>query len=469
MRTLRSGALCSALALITLGPRPAAPAAGLGAPGGPDLEDVNVVVICIDTFGAEHAGAFLNPELAHTPHMDALAARGVVFRRAYAPSPWTQPSVASLFTGSMPSRHGIMQMTDVLRDHQVTLAEAFKERGFVTGAVISNFILRPRFGFSKGFDSYQTRPALASAAGITSAKVTDRSIEWIKRNADSRFFLFAHYFDPHYAYMHHPEFDRTSNYEGSLRPAMPIGKLRDARNDLTPEDVRYLIDLHHEEIAFTDAQIGRLLGFLREQGLEEKTLVVLTSDHGEEFMRHGWIGHTRTLYEELLHVPMIVSLPGTFGPATVDDPVSLVDVKPTLLAMSSVADDAPCDGFSLLPYLLGTGAPAAGRMMLGEVSAVPVNKDKFAHEKIAFKTSLLSGSMKVIHDLSGDTWELYDLANDPEELNDLAASGHEAFAELRANLETWEEVRAPEGEAGGAPSELSDEELERLRQLGYVK
>ncbi|MEM7200825.1 MAG: sulfatase [Planctomycetota bacterium] len=437
--------------------------------GAPKLDDLNVLVVVIDTFGAEHAGAFMNPEHAHTPHLDALAARSVVFRRAYAPAPWTQPSVASLFTGNMPSRHGALQMTDTLRESQVTLAEALKSRGFATGAVISNFILRPRFGYARGFDSFQTRPAAASRSGITSGRVTNRAIDWIDRHADARFLMYAHYFDPHFAYVHHAEYDRTSDYGGPLEPSMPIGKLRAQRDELTRADLDYLIGLHHEEIAFTDAQVGRLLAHLRDRDLEENTLVIVTSDHGEEFMRHGWLGHTRTLYEELLHVPMIISLPGTFAPRTVDDPVSLIDILPTLLALSPTQDDAGLDGYSLLPYLDGTGAPAAGRAMLGEVSAVPVGKDRFAHERVAFKTSLLAGSLKVIHDLTNDSWELYDLAQDPEELKDLAESGHPALDGLRENLLAWEEVRAPEGEDGGTPSALTAEELERLRQLGYAK
>ncbi len=435
----------------------------------PELEDLNVLVLVVDTFGAEHAGSFLNPELDHTPHMDKLASRGVVFRKAYAPSPWTQPSVASLLTGTMPSRHGVKKVTDVLGAEPPTLAALLKERGFATGAVISNMLLHPRFGFARGFHSYQTRPALGKTTGITSEAVTNRAIKWIGERADKRFFFFAHYFDPHHAYHHHSEFDQTSSYGGSLEPSMSIWKVRDKRPELKREDIDYLIGLHREEIAYTDSHIGRLLDHLRSSGIEKSTLVILTADHGEEFMRHGWIGHTRTLYEELLHVPMIVSLPGVFSPAVVDDPVSLIDVMPTVLAMSSAPDSDAGVGLSLLPYLLGTGEPAAGRPMFGEVSVVPLHQKEERHrEKIAFKTSLLSGSMKLIHDLPSDTWELYDVAADPEELRDLVSAGHSDLAHMESELRAWEKLRDAEAVQAGSTT-LDSEAIERLRQLGYIK
>lgn len=185
-------------------------------------------------------------------------------------------------------------------------------------------------------------------------------------------------------------------------------------------------------------------------------------------MRHGWIGHTRSLYEELLHVPMIVSLPGVFSPAIVDDPVSLTDVVPTLLAMSSQPGPDAGVGVSLLPYLLGAGEPAAGRAMFGEVSVVPLHNNERHREKIAFKTSLLSGSMKLIHDLPSDGWELYDLATDPEELVDLVAAGHADLARMQSELSAWEEIRNADAVQAGSAT-LERDEIERLRELGYVK
>ena len=431
-------------------------------------DDFNVVLIVIDTLGAEHVGGFQNPGLTHTPHMDRLAERGVVFTRAYAPAPWTQPSVASLFTGAMPSRHGLRALENRMHPEVETLAQALRPLGFATHAVVSNLMLKPQFSFDRGFSSYDVS-AVRGQEGISSARVTSRSLAWLDRHADARFFLFAHYYDPHYMYRHHPEFEQTAGYAGPLVPKLGMWELRSRRASLTPADIDYLVGLHREEIAFTDAHIGRLLDALEERGLAEETLVILTSDHGEEIMRHGWIGHTRTLYEELLHVPMIVSLPGAIAPAVVEQPVSLIDIMPTVLELAGDREERSAwEGVSLATLLTAGEPLPAGRRLPAEVSFVPPSDEERAREKIAFKTSLLSDRWKVIHDLTTGSWELYDLETDPEELTNLFGSGHAAEAPLVAALEEWEAGR--EGEGDGAPgAELDAEAIEQLRALGYIE
>ncbi len=434
----------------------------------PSLESLNVIVIVIDTFGSEHAGGFHNPGLDHTPALDRLAQRGVVFRSAFAPAPWTQPSVASLFTSLMPSQHGVKSFGDHLPEDVETLAAQLKARGFKTGAVISNQGLVSPFGFASGFDWYDQSSAKGHEA-ITSNDVTDTAISWVDRNRDSRFFLFAHYFDPHYQYHQHPEHDLSSGYDGPLRTGMSIRELRDRRTEMSRDDIDFLIALHREEIAYTDGQVGRLLDHLAATGLEERTLVVLTSDHGEEFMRHGWIGHTRTLYDELMRVPLIVSLPGAIAPGVSDAPVSILDILPTILELSESPPARPnWTGRSLLPILTGADAGDADREILGEVSYDMPARIKKDREKVARMTSLLVGDFKLIHDLIADEWKLFDLDADPEELTNLYDHDHPAVMRWRPVLERWEATRDRVGR--DAPRrELSDAEIERLRGLGYVR
>jgi arylsulfatase A-like enzyme len=426
----------------------------------------NVLVILVDTLGAQHVGAFMNPSMNHTPQMDALAARGVVFRRAYATSPWTQPSVASVFTGALPSRHGMRAIGDPIRPDVETLAERLGARGFRTGALVSNFLLRPEFGLERGFSSYQS-PGYLGPKTITSDDVTSRAIAWLDDHVDSRFFLFVHYFDPHYSYRHHPRFDRTSDYAGDLTPDMDIWELRRRRRDLTPEDIDYLVGLHHEEIAFTDSQIGRLLDHLEALGKSTDTLVVLTADHGEEFMRHGWIGHTRTLYEELLHVPMIVAWPGVIEPGEITAPVSLVDIMPTILELDGDPVRRPVwEGRSLVPLLSGGDPLAPTRRIFAEVSFLAGLEDPQRREKIAFKTSLVWRRHKVIHDLLSDAWELYDLEDDPEELRNLIDQ-HPERAELVGALDVWEADHL--GAATNDSDRIDEDSIEKLRSLGYLE
>jgi arylsulfatase A-like enzyme len=395
--------------------------------------------------------------------------------------------VASLLTGRMPSAHRLVRLFDRLPDTETTLAERLAARGFATAAVVSHLLLDADYGFGQGFAHFD-----ASAAGghraITSPEVTDAALAWLDRwaagegslpagaaasSAQPPFFLLVHYFDPHYVYRHHPRFDRTAGYRGPLHSGMDIWALRDRRSSLTAADVDYLTGLYREEVAFTDHHLGRLLTELERRDLAGDTLVVVTADHGEELMRHGWIGHTRTLYDELLHVPLVVSLPGRLAPRVVDEPVSLVDLVPTLLAMSERPEEvAGGTGVSLLPWLRGEspGGAAVDRDLFAEVSFAPVPGDEPRMiEKAAFKTALLAGPLKLVHDLAVERWHLFDRAADPEELRDLAGTGHPAERRLQRRLTDWERQRDEAVQADAARVTPDAEELDRLRALGYLR
>lgn len=432
----------------------------------PDLDDFNVLIVSIDTLGAEHTG-FLNPGTSETPNLARLASESVYFPRAFSPAPWTQPAVASLFTGLMPHAHGVTSPASQLAPESDTIAEYFRKRGYQTGGIISNFLIDGRHGYSQGFDEYDESP-VATVRALSSRQVSDRAIEWIRKSS-GKFFLFLHYFDPHYVFLHHPGFDQTSSYAGPLSPGMDIWKLRDMRSSLSGNDLDYLVGLYREEIAFTDHHIGRVLDELRSLGLYDETIVLVVADHGEEFMRHGWLGHTRTLYQELLHVPMILRIGDASPPRRLEMPVSIIDVVPTLKALAGEpVEEGHARGISLLPYILGDAEPDPGREIFGEVS---YELDAPPHDvKTSFKTSLLSDGKKLIHDLSTDSWELYDLVTDGEELNDLAGRGHGPEAPLKQRLSEWEAARRrfPQGPSPGS-LEPSPERIERLRSLGYIR
>ncbi len=415
----------------------------------------------------------MNPQLSHTPNLDTLAANGVVFNRAYATSPWTMPSVASMFTSKMPSRHLVETIESQLSDDETTLAELLKDQGFATCGAVSHHLLQEKYGFHQGFDVYDERAA-GEHKSVTSAQITDTAIEWLRGGFDSPFFLFLHYFDPHYNYMHHEAFDQTSWYQGYLTPGMNIWYLRSRRPWLTPDDIRYMIGLHREEIAFTDHHIGRLLDELDRLGLKEDTLVIFVADHGEEFMRHGWIGHTRTLYEELLQVPFIVSLPGTISPGVVNSPVSIVDIVPTITDLLDIqVDNSGWDGRTLAFEILNGKELDRAREIYAEVSFGPRNiHEPFADraiEKVAYKTSVVSGSNKLIHDLQYDTWELFDLIDDPHELRNLAGKTNPSEHLLKERLTAWEASREEHDKRQDDGVKLNADEIRRLKSLGYLR
>lgn len=439
-----------------------------------DLRDANVLLIVIDTLGAEHVGAYA-PGLDTTPRLDALAAGGVVFERAFAAAPWTQPSMAALLTGQYPSDTGVTGLGSPLPPEAHTLAEAMHAEGRTGYGVVSHLLLGKRFGWAQGMTELD-ESAVGGHSSISSPQVTDRALAMLSRHVDLRgdqpFFMLAHYFDPHFDYLHHPEFDRTSGYEGRLRPGTGIGELRSVRHDLDAADVAYLVGLYREEVAFTDHHVGRLLDGLSGLGLTDDTLVIVTADHGEEFMRHGWLGHTLTLHDELVHVPMIWSLPGRLAPGRVATPVSLVDVMPTLAAGLGLELESETAGVSLLPLLTDAGGGTLeGRDLFAEVSFVasehwPSGDDR---RHMAFKTALMAGDTKLVHDVRGATWRAWDRGTDPLEMDDRYRDDDPALLTLRQRLTAWEQGRhAAWGLQATPVSELDDKTRERLKSLGYV-
>jgi arylsulfatase A-like enzyme len=469
MRRIWIGCSCcffaSLLAIAGLNGCFSAPKKGL-----PALDKMNVVLIVVDTLATKHLGTY-NPELKNSPAIDRLAADGIRFNRAYAPAPWTKPSIGGIMTGKVPTHHGLRGINDRLAPENQTLAEELSARGFKTAGFISHMLLLAREGFDQGFDKYQIYDFTGNVHdAISSAKVSDLAINWLKserpgvNGGDTKnFFLFLHYFDPHYNYLHHAQFDRTAWYKGPLKPGINIRKLRKMAKSFTPEDIRYLIDLYHEEIAFTDYHIGRVLDSLKEFGLRENTLVILTADHGEEFFEHGWLGHTLTLYDELINVPLIFSLPGTLSPGIVDDPVSTIDIFPTLLNRSATKVAlTDVDGRDIDGLLRGEKATES-RNLFAEVD--------FESSRIrAHKVGVGRDREKLIFNKEGGAYQFYDRATDKEERKDLYPQNPQGALQLKPTLDAY---RAKQDEKGSEQAkepalERTPEEVEQLKSLGYM-
>jgi len=436
----------------------------------PPLEDLNVLLIVVDTMGAGHVG-HLNEGLGTTPNIDRLASEGVTFTHALSPAPWTQPAIASLLTGLTPSHHGVLHLFDKLGRQNTTLAEMLGQRGFSTSGVVTHNLLKPVLGFAQGFRRFD-HSAIAGHGGISSPKATGIALDELRRLKDQRFFLMVHLFDPHSEYLHHPDFDRTSDYQGPVRDFdMEITKLRERRGEMTDSDLTFLRGLYHEEIAFTDHHIGMILDELDSLGLEENTLVILTADHGEEFMEHDWIGHTRHLYDTLVHVPLVFRLPGRFEPRSVDSPVSLLDVPATLNDMLDRPFEQDWDGQSLVP-LLRSGKVPKERALFSEVAflAPPRERGTLLAEKEAFKSAVTVGEWKLIHDLDKGIWELCDRGADPGEMVNLYEVDDPRVNELRPLLLGWEEGKVDAwGRRFEGLERMTDDERARLRSLGYIR
>lgn len=438
----------------------------------------HLVVILVDTLRADRLGAYGNRN-GLTPHLDRFAAEGIRFARMQAPSPWTLPSVASLMTGLQPQTHGAgvrygeFAPTGVTGGVQ-TLAETLRDAGFYNLGVYHNIYVNPAFGLQQGFDEYVSIEDRA-------APLVDRALEGLRRTAaDRRVFLYLHLFDPHNPYEPPEEECRTvarrlaPDYRGPGRLGR-LGCVADRRPELPippPEDRRWHEALYDAEIAYTDRQVGRFLAGLEDLEIADDTVVLVVSDHGEEFWtrleRERALGyepnsdHGHTVYEELLHVPAILRVPGR-SPEVVESPAGLADLFPTLLRLVEV-EPPPVQGKDLTPLL--DGAPPAGH--------ATQLADLILHGPPRW--SVRRGPWKLIVPREPDApLELYDLQKDPGELRDLAATRPDVVAPLRAagerELEERRKARARFVAGDGAQSAtyLEWNHITRLRSLGYLK
>ncbi len=431
-------------------------------------ETRNLVFIVVDTLRWDRLASYGYHRVT-SPSLDALAEEGTRFERAYATAPWTMPSIASMITGRYPTGHGVLTAMTAMPQSAITLAEILYGRGFRTAGVVSNHLIMNRRGkgFTQGFEIYQGSESKGhdhmSTDGITNQAI--HNLDMLATTGD-RFFLFVHYFDPHFNYLPHPEVDFAPPRVGRLDGSHDIHQLRNLLKHLSQQEIDFLMDLYDEEIFFTDTGIARLLDHLRELDLYDETLIVMASDHGEEFREHGWIGHTRTLYQELVRVPFLISSPNQRNQArVVPEPVSLVSILPTVLELLGVEESGLAfHGPSLAGRVRGEPASGSG-YVLAEVGFLPPGQPQGA--KRAFKKALMGERYKLIRDEETDALELYDLQEDPGETDNLA----DARPELRDRLvrELDQQLsRARDGATAPDIRHLTDEEIETLRELGYV-
>jgi arylsulfatase A-like enzyme len=441
--------LAAGLALMA----PAAGCRGSSRPSPP----ARVVLVSIDTLRADHLGCY-GYGRPTSPGLDALAREGVLFEDVSAPSPWTLPSHASLLTGLYPSRHGLKAHDRYLPATVPTLASILGRAGYVTAAVVNSHNLGPRFGLDRGFQEFsyveETAGQQAPSAGIT-----DQAAAWLRRYRERRLFLFVHYYDVHSDYRSLARYDEqfVSPYGGAADgTTAQLMAFREGRVRLGAADAAHLVDLYDAGIRQMDDELGRLVSFLREERMLDGTLLVVTSDHGEEFLERGGVLHGRTQFQEVMRVPLLMRGPGLSAGRRAATPVSLVDVMPTLLGRLEVPAPPGLDGEDLAPLLRGEGGRLAERALFGEADHNNAEPD--------VTRAVRRGRYKLHLDRRTGKRALFDLAQDPGERVDRLAAEPATAADLGARLERFMQIR---GEAG-PPSRLTPEEIEKLRSLGYV-
>ncbi len=414
------------------------------------VERPDIVLIVIDTLRKDHLGCY-GYERQTSPHIDALAERSLVYENAFSQAPWTLPSIAALLTSRYPSELGIQGFGKRIPDEEFFLQEILSEHGYATHAIVSHDFVGTKWGFDQGFDSFQS--FATGHRTLSSEAVTDAALEKIADFDGNPTFLFVHYFDPHFFYVEHqaygfagpPPEAETEWWYGpwrKLRTQANRGQLSEQKRD-------YLEDRYDSEIAFTDKHIGRLLQALESTNRLDDSIVILTADHGEEFLDHGGLSHTTTVYNELINVPLIVKWPGAAEPGRTERYVAHVDLLPTLLDYLQIPLEHP----------------VAGIHMRDRTPDRPIISETRRYRKI---TAVIQDEVKLVHDEGRGQVQFFDLSSDPSESEplDQVENGRELFAELsRFKEQTRADLDRLEQEA---EVEITPEELERLKALGYV-
>ncbi len=448
----------------------------------------NVVFVTVDTLRADHLGCY-GYERPTSPFLDSLAAEGTLVADASSAASWTKPATGTILTGLYPSRHGALYHGSMLTlpEGEKTLAEAFRERGWVTAGFVANPNLKKVFGFDRGFDVYFDSPVedtvtLACIRGTWFGgllmkllrhqfnwnyendilRMNEEVLPWLEKNHDQRFFLYAHYIDPHIPY------DPPARYREEF--AQDHGPV------LFNERMRKVgIDLYDGEIRYTDDGLKELVTKLKELEVWDNTLFVLTSDHGEEFFEHDVLGHGFSLYQEVVHVPLILRGPGVPADRVLTDAVQILDLPATVLALAGTGIEDFGDGNSFHARLAEAEASPEAPLFLES----EFGQDDTNHRAFVF-TGLRLGKWKLVlteenqffppNDPRYGREALYDLETDPDEQRNLFLDQeHQDLVRgLLDELREHSKFLQEQGSRDVPPAALSPDIEAGLRALGYI-
>jgi len=427
----------------------------------------NVLVISIESLRWDHVGCYGYPRPI-TPNIDRLARSGALFERAYAQCSWTKPSIATTFTSTYLSYHGATnpiassnagpadgtddkRVFPVLRDGFRTMADFFSKNGYRSFGWTGNSHLWSLFGFGRGFTQYNARIA-------TDGKVVKNAKEVILAEQEP-WFAFIHIMTPHWEYLPPPKYRRYDRYPHALSiNGSNWRRICDGIVKLTSRDIEHNVALYDGEIAFTDFMIGVLLDTLDKKGLSDRTVVVVMSDHGEEFMEHGGVGHGRSLYEEVIRVPLIIAGPGVPPGRRIEALAQNADLFPTLATLCGFNPVEGLQGLDLTPLIAGKTVKSPR---------------KYVYSEVVNLHAVIGTRFKYLFDHEIDREELYDIVEDPGEKNNLAKTPDYRKIKIAFDKHARSQLahnRRLSAKMGKARSVRAPEKLIRdLRALGYLK
>lgn len=440
-----------------------------------NLRPVNIILISIDTLNPLHLGVYGN-ERNTSPVIDSLANEGVLFLNAFSHSPKTSPSHMSLFTSLYPSVHKIRNWNKLqggysLDHHLITLPEILKNVGYKTAAFTGGGNVRSSIGFGDGFDVYDNED-----------QVWENALNWLDNNYESKFFLFLHTFKVHSPYLPPPPYNTmfSTNYDGKIIDSEKAllayfrNNYKDGEefpgshhlfweqvNKSDPRDVEQVIALYDGVIRFmNDRLVGRLLNKLRKYNLVENTLLLFTSDHGEEFLQHGDFLH-KELYDEHIHVPLIMHIPGEdkYKHQVVKQQVSLIDIVPTLLDYLFLPIPVMMQGTNLWPILDGKN------------SNLPVFSERIVISDVPDKKKAIrTPEWKYIWWPTMQKAELFSLTDDSAERLNVVGKYPEVAAKLHRQVMEWLQENEKKGQSIKTFSHTFDAKtIDKLKSLGYIR
>jgi arylsulfatase A-like enzyme len=425
------------------------------------LAGTNVVFVILDAARAREFGCYGDAR-GVTPEIDRIAAEGVVFERAFTPAVYTLGAMSSVWTSQYPDRHhSEVSFSARLPKDRLTLAEVLTARGIATAGFVANAVAGAAFGFDRGFSDFREIFKDLGSRADGFRKVVP---PWLRAHKDRRFFAYVHFREPHFPYDPPPPFDTRFGPEGPISRAARqqtdwITDLNQSRRAPAPGEIEHLVRLYDGNLAFADHEVGALRRTLEELGLWEKTVVIVAADHGEELFEHRWIGHNVHLYEESMHVPLLVRFPSGAGVSGLRAKglVDLLDVAPTiadvLRGSGHEAADREFQGRSLLSLIGGATAKTA------VLSRTVWDRPRYA---------LRDARYKFLYDTRTGDEELYDLEDDPGETRDLAKADAIRTAYYRQALQQWVASLARPRPAGSEEATLTREQCENLKSLGYI-
>lgn len=448
----------------------------------------SVILISIDTLRPDHLSCYGYKAKAPTsPTLDRLAREGALFKNALSTTSWTLPAHMALLTSLFDCVHGVKKDEFCLDENRITLAEAFQRAGYRTAAFVSGPYLNPAFGFQQGFNEYFDltsypypslddleednfkkveaifkeiqKANLKSHRDVTSPRVYEKSTAWLEQNHKEPFFLFLHFFDVHYDFVAPKEYVDLfdPDYTGKLTGDQFMGN-QSIEPGMDPRDYQRLMALYDAEIRFTDDFIGKILDRVRDLGIEDSTAVVVTADHGEEFLDHGKKGHRHTLYEELLRIPLVFRIPWLEKRGLrIKDPVRIIDVMPTLVELFGLDAGKEMMGRSLVPYLKGE-----------ETQPPPLHMGELVDKMV----SVQSDFWKIVFEPKTKISRFFDLKSDPKEQNPIRPEdfpeGEKKKLEAFDFYEKAKDFRKTLKEVKTKRVEFTDELREKLKALGYL-